>query len=193
MGWQDETRRALIGEKVELQSVGGKLWIRPKKLSTDASDELKKFGRRLLGDKESRDRVGKLLEMRSNPERLEELRKRIQGNGYEKLSEEEREEFLEYINVSQLLEGDDRTELYRLVIRDGIGEHNFEDDAGKLINGGKSFDEKTVEEILAWDDLATEIFEAINGYSRPLAERSSVSSETSPDGSSTASTPTRLK
>ncbi len=79
-----------------------------------------------------------------------------------------------------------RDQIYRIALADGVGEHNFVDDAGSLIGEGKVFDETTIAEILEWEPLATEIFQTIQEHNRPLTSGSGRSSGTLQDGSSEA-------
>lgn len=89
----------------------------------------------------------------------------------------------ELVELSNALAPKDRSEPYRLALADGIGGHNFCDDAGKPVGGGETFDKATVDQVLELDVMAAEIFGIVEAYNRPLASRSGRSSGTSSSGS----------
>ena len=164
-GWKDATRRNLIGSKHELVAVKGELWIRPKKWSIQAADEIASYRRELFADPERRRKIQRIMELKKG----EEI-------DIKTLEEAEGGELLELLSALEL---QDRRSIYAVGIRDGVGEHNFSDDAGELIGNGQSFDQATIDDILTWGELATEMFGVIQEYNRPLAGRNGDNSETS--------------
>lgn len=156
-GWQEATRRALIGGKVELKTVPG-LWIAPRKLSTAVSDQIGEMQRASLTSGDNRQ---KSKELRALEERLIAEGKKLDDA-----------DPLELMAVQPVIDPAVRASIYRLALSDGVGEHNFTDDAGAAIGDGKAFDKDTIEAILEWDDLARELFDIIREWSRPLASRS---------------------
>ncbi len=162
MGWQESARKAMVGEKVLLETTGGECWFRPRKWSTATTDAIGELQRRY---------------MRDNREKLKgqkEYEKRLVDEG----KTLEQADPLELIQFVAEAGADFRPEIYRLALADGIGEHNFGDESGGLIGGGKAFDEKTIEEIIAWDPLATEMFVAMNRFNFPLAKGNAPTSQT---------------
>jgi hypothetical protein len=169
-GWKDAARRTLVGSKAVLQTTGGECWVRPKKLGIEATDKISELQRSLFRNRENREKFRK----------YQEIEKRLAEEG-KTIEDADSLELIEYVPE---MDPAYRDQIYRIALADGIGEHNFVDDAGTLIGGGKTFDEKTIAEILEWEPLATEIFLAIQGHNRPLARRSGGKSGTSPNGSS---------
>jgi hypothetical protein len=168
--WKDSTRRTLIGPQVKLKATGEECWIRAKKMSIEATDKIGDLQRSLFRNRENREKLRK----------YQEIEKRLKEEG-KTLEDADPLELIEYVPE---MEPTYRDQIYRIALADGIGEHNFVDDTGNLIENGKIFDEKTIAEILEWEPLATEIFQAIQGHNRPLARRSGRNSGTSQNGSS---------
>ena len=179
MAWKDSARRSLIGDQVVLVSTGGALWIRPKKLSIAALDEICDIRNKAVVASDRKKSMKQAIRLQEKHPGL------FEGQGVEDLDTEERLEILEL--YSSLRTGANH-EVYRISIVHGVGEHNFVDEKGDLLGRGQTLDSKTVDEILEWGDLATEIYKAIEGYNSPLAKMTGGISPTSPSGSSAAPT-----
>jgi hypothetical protein len=175
MAWKEAARRSLIGDKVILASTGGALWIRPKKLSCAALDELRDLRNRSVPSADRKDRLKRTMELNERHPGL------FEGKGVDDLTVDDR---LELLDLYSSLNGGPTREIHRVELLHGIGEHNFVDDKGELIGRGEVFDSRTVEDILEWGDLAMEISKAIEAYSPPLARTTAGTSATSPSGSS---------
>ena len=163
-GWKDSTRRTLLGPQVTLKATGGECWIRAKKLSIEAADKIGELQRSLFRGAENKAKVRKIREI--------EDKLKAEGKTLEDADD------LELIEAVPEMDPAYRDQIYRIALADGVGEHNFTDDAGTIIGEGKVFDEATIKEVLEWEPLATEIFQAIQGHNRPLARRSGENSGT---------------
>lgn len=177
MGWKESARRNLVGEKVVLQSSGGELWIRPKKLSQEAVDAIRDEKARMAARGDRKDLIRRSLALEKKYPGV------FEGQGLDSIDADDRLELLSL--YSELSVGPQRG-VYRTALLHGIGEHNFGDDAGNIVAGGKALDEKTVDEILEWSDLAVEMYMAVTEYNRPLARRTGSTSPTSLSGSTPA-------
>jgi len=177
MGWKESARRSLVGEKVVLQSSGGELWIRPKKLSQEAVDAVREEKARIAATGDTKDLLRRTMHLRKRYPGL------LEGVGLEGMPEED---MVEVMALYAALSTGAQRSVYRLELLHGIGEHNLADEAGALVGGGKVLDEKTADEVLEWSDLAAEICRAIEEYNRPLAGRTASTSPTSPSGSTPA-------
>lgn len=171
-GWKDSTRRTLLGPEVFLKATSNECWIRAKKLGIEATDKISDLQRSLFRGTENRAKFRK----------YQEIEKRLKEEG-KTLEDADPLELIEYVPE---MDPAYRDQIYRIALADGIGEHNFVDDDGKIIGDGKVFDEVTIKGILEWEPLATEIFLAIQNHNRPLTKGSGGSSGTSQDGFSEA-------
>ncbi len=181
MGWKDDTRRALVGPQVWLQTSapeGGKptLWIRPKKWGMAAKEAIDAFRKQVISSKESR----------GNVRRFGELMKKCQADeavDYSKLTQDELEEFMD---ISIGLEVPQQQEIIRLALESAVGDHNFLGDDEKPLNGGFGLPAQTVQELLNdWAEMAIEMFQAVQRWNTPLGQQGSEKSGRSPGGSST--------
>jgi hypothetical protein len=180
MGWKEVSRRAFIGEKIPLKSAGDSgLYIRPRKLSQDAADELGEITRSMFrsGDFEK-------------SKRLRDLIKELDAEG-KTLDDADQ---LELLYLMPPAAGGNRAKMFEICLLHGIGEHNLTDDSGKVIGEGRLLDPRTVKELIEEAaPLAAEMFAAIQAFNRPLDEGSGRTSSTSPNGStrdpSTSQTP----
>lgn len=177
MAWQEAARRSLVGDKVELRSVGGELWIRPKKLSQAAVDAVKDLRGKSLSGPGGKDVTKRALKIR------EKYKGALADQPLDQVPEED---LAEIIDLYSVIRSGPQREIYRAELQHGIGEHNFVDDAGKPIGGGRTLDAKTIDEVLEWSDLAVEIVNAIEAYNRPLGTATGGTSQTSPSGSTPA-------
>lgn len=175
--WRDAARRALVGEKVDLKTTNGELWIRPKKLSQAATDAIKDIRAKPVTGAGSKEMMRRAMKIR------EKYKDDIDLAALDKMPEDDR---LEIIDLYSAMRAGPQAEVYRIMLAHGIGEHNFADDAGKLVGGGQTLDPKTVDEVLEWGDLAVEIVAAIEAYNRPLAQATGGTSQTQPSGSTPA-------
>lgn len=163
MDWKDAARKALVGDKVELVNAPG-LWIRPKKLSTEVTDQLGELQRDFFRQGDNR---AKVKEYKEIEEKLKQQGKTLEDA-----------DPMELLAAAPQMPGDYRPKQYSMALAAGIGEHNFEDGQGKLICDGRQFDKATVDQVLEWGPLAQEIFQIIYGYNFPLPKRSDGKSET---------------
>ena len=160
MGWEDSTRKALLGPVVQLKATNDECYVRAKKLPTRVTDEIADIQATVQRTIRAGgvDRVQKIRDLAAEVEA-----------GNRKPTEEEAALVLE---IAPNLPTDYRTNLMRLAIQHGVGEHNFTNGDGKPLAGGKAFDAETVEAILQWGDLAEEIFKSVMAWNRPLPKGS---------------------
>ena len=177
MGWRDAARRHLIGEQTPLASVNGELWICPRKWSTVTAEYVGEFRRQMLAKPGAGEKLRRLVEL--------EEKYSVVASGGEIAKETLRDlDSAELIELSNSFSIQDRADMYRKALEDGIGAHNFSDEKGQPIGGGEKLDAATIDEVLTHDVLANEMFQVIEAFNRPLARRSRRSSETSSSGSS---------
>lgn len=182
MGWKDSTRRALVGEKVVLQSSGGELWIRPKKLSQEAVDAVREAKAKVASDPQFKDGLRRAMELRGRYPWFMNGEAPTQAQ-IDQVADADKAELFA---LNGVLTTAPKAELFRISLMHGIGEHNFADDSGALIGEGKTLPGSVVNDILDWSDLAAEIHAAVGEHNRPLASRSGSTSPTSPSGSTPA-------
>ena len=170
---RDITRRHLMAaDPVPMQCVDGEIWIKPKKWSEEADDQIRSFGLAALRGPEGREALNK----------LRKLEKKY-GGEIDPNAEVSEEDLEDLAQVQIVLNESERRALYEAALLAGVGEHNIIDDDGNPVNGGFGLDKKTVQEILDWKDLADEMFKAVQEYNRPLPRTSEPKSGTSPSGS----------
>jgi hypothetical protein len=164
VGWKESARKALVGEKVELKATGGECFVRPKKLPTEVTDEIR--GLRLS-----------MIEVDGNAERVRHYQAVVKAakDAGREISEDEAASLMGAMpKVPTAM----RASIYRLHLVHGIGEHNFTNDEGALIGAGGAFDVATVDAILQWDDLASEISAAVEAWNSPLPQKPAETSST---------------
>jgi hypothetical protein len=76
------------------------------------------------------------------------------------------------MDLMKTIPKDMSTDVARLSLQYGIGEHNFDDADGKLICEGLKLDDASIKDILDYGPLAQEISAIVSGYNGPLAKRS---------------------
>lgn len=157
MGWKDDARRLIIGEKVQLETFEG-YWIRPKKWSIQAKDEINAVQRRIQKGIDKKALMSVYAKSKGKNYSEEEL--------LEKISPEELGAFLD----SNSLEAKDFVEIK---LKYGIAEHNFE--------GAKVKD--LAHDILEYEDIAIEMLKIVEDFNRPLAKKTSPISGMSQNGS----------
>lgn len=156
MGWENSTRKSLVGSRVALKATGEECHVAPKKLPTEVVDEVRSIRLAMLEDGD-------------NPERMrayQAIFKKAQAEGRDPTEDEVGDLLKTVPHFSKAM----RTAIYRLYLTHGIGEHDFADDAGALVGGGRTFPEEIVMKILEWDDLASEIGTVVEGWNAPLAK-----------------------
>ncbi len=166
MGWQDDARRTIVSERLELETFPG-YWIVARKYSVRGKDEITAATRA----------IQKGLDKKA----LLSLMKKMQDREKKEITEEALLDRLTQEELSALVESNS-VELYSVAIaklRNGIYEHNFCD--------GESSKEVSVfaKDILEYDSIAEEILSKIEEFNRPLAEKTSTASAMSPNGSTT--------
>jgi hypothetical protein len=166
MGWQDDARRTIVSEKIELREFPG-YWVKVKLYSVKGKDEITLSTRA----------VQKAIDKKA----LISLMKKAQAAHGEALTEEQMLERLTQDELSALVESNS-VELYSMTyakIKNGIDSHNFCD-------GEKSTEvENFAKDILEYDKIAQEILGHIEEFNRPLPSKTSKPSEMSPNGFTT--------
>ncbi len=166
MGWQDDARRTIVSEKIELKEFPG-YWVKVKLYSVKGKDEINMATRA----------VQKAIDKKA----LISLMKKAQAAHGESLTEEQMLEQLTQEELSALVESNS-VELYSMTmakIKNGIDSHNFCD-------GEKSTEvENFAKDILEYDKIAQEILGHIEEFNNPLASKTSKQSAMSPSGSTT--------
>lgn len=161
MGWQDDARRLIQGDKKELATFPG-YWIRPKKYSVSQRDEIQAAMREIQKGIDKKALVEVMSKVRNFDDELdkEELMK--------SLSEE---------NLAALLDSSNlpTAKLAEIRLRCGIAEHNFE---GSTV-------EELARAMMEYPVVCDEMVKIVEDFNRPLASRTSKTSETSPNGSTT--------
>jgi hypothetical protein len=170
-GWKDEARRTMVGPRQILTTIGGELWVAPKKLPSSAFDALDELKRAVFRDPTNRERA----------RRYREIKRANEDGGDVKT------DVLEMLDLYPQMPSEHRDAIYRIALRYGIGGHNFVDDGMMLIGGGIAFDIATIEEIVSFGPMAAEIHGIVEAWNRPLAPKSGTRSETSQSGSAAES------
>ncbi len=173
-GWKEVSRRLMFGPEVPLKTLAGEYWIKPKKLSVQAADEFAEISRSiyLTGDIEK-------------TKKFRELVKQTEAEGKDLDDVLKDMDPLELMRIIPQHDKEHRARVYEIVMLHGIGEHNLQDDNGKVIHEGKYLDQKTVNEILEEAaPLAEEIFMIVQDLNASLRKGSGSISPTSPNGSS---------
>lgn len=172
MGWKDDARRLVVSDKRELESItdseGKKYWIKPRKWSVAAKDEINGVQRRLQ----------KAIDKKA----LASLVQKSQTGDYETVEEMieamEPDEFAALLDTQNI----ESYDLAEVKLRNGISSHNFCD--GDIETRSTDKDIKGfVHDILEYEDIALEILKIVEDYNRPLAMKTSATSKTLPDGS----------
>lgn len=171
MGWKQDARRLVVGEKAELSTLPG-YWVQPRKYSIQAKDEINAIQRKLqkgINKKELASLMQKVKDIRKDGEAPKD------EDILAKISEGELETILDAQNA-------ETKELTKVKILYGVAEHNFD---------GVSVAE-LAEDILDYEEVALEILTIVETFNRPLAMEKSNPSETLPDGSTPESSSTTV-
>lgn len=160
MGFKAETRRAFVGPKHELECLkkedsSGKIYsIWPKKLPQWASDKINALQTRVLVNPGAVTRVKALAKAREDGRELTD------------------EETAGAATIMQEMPEGINAEIARLCVENGIGQHDFDDDDGKIIGEGLRVTPELVSVIMDFWPLAQEIAKVVSEYSRPLLQKS---------------------
>jgi len=168
MGWKDEARRTIIGEKVMLESFPG-YWIRPRKYSIETMDEIRALERKQQGEF-NRKALARIAKKMSDGGKIDDAEKIVPSTIMGELTDEE---FEAIYDISEKRKDGPGAQLIVAKIAGGLGEHNF--DGAKV--------ETLAKDMIDYPDIAREMVKIIEEYNRPLAESPSETSEPSPDGS----------
>jgi hypothetical protein len=169
MGWKDEAKRTVVGDKVELKTFPG-YWIKPKKYSVAGKDAINEEQRKLQQgiDKKAMASVIKKLDIEADGKDETQL----MGEIMDKLTDDELAAMMDsqYVPSANYI---------KVRLREGIDSHNFCDAA-------ESHDVKAfVDDILAYPEITEEILRIVEEHNRPLAGKSSKKSKMRPSGSTT--------
>jgi|GEM_PF-2405229 len=170
--FHDAARRKILGERRELETLPG-YWIRPRKFSTIGAAEVQAVS--IKNTDLPDDLIEKLGAIGDNPE-INELDKRTP---LKFLSRADRIRVMQAFSHSAA----DSVEVQRLALLHGIAEHNFYQNGENATH----VDEDLVNELLDYQEVATEILSIINEFNRPLAKAPAGSSSTPQNGSSAES------
>ncbi|OPL13127.1 MAG: hypothetical protein AVO39_10925 [delta proteobacterium MLS_D] len=168
MGWKDEARRTIIGEKVMLETFPG-YWIRPRKYSIETMDEIRAIERKQQGEF-NRKALARIAKKMSESGNIEDPGTIAPAMIMGELTDEEFEAIYE---VSENRKAGPGAQLIIAKIHGGVGEHNF--DGAKI--------ETLAKDMVDYPDIAREMITIIEEYNRPLAGNPSGISEPLPDGS----------
>lgn len=181
MSWQKAADRNRVGEKHEIEAANRELWFRPVRYPVDVEARISAL--------EKKTQVAQL------PKGMLAKFKPLISSGKTELTQQEvaeilgPEEFEAFIEQTANDDGTARVEKVRLVLRHGIGENNFTDEQEEPVTVDDSF----VDELLKYPDVAKEMFEVIEEYNRPLAQKSSEGSSSQSETASTESSTRRTR
>ena len=181
-GWQTAARNKRLGPKTELvtfekpqEDGGGKYWIRPQKLSIEASSELRHLNAELASKVPP-----------SVQRALKEASKRWQA-------ENNTDAEPPFAELQALLSDDEwnavssslevlvnQADKIKLLLTHGIGEHNFDGEDGKILE----LNEALVDAWMEHEALAAEMVAIVEAWNRPLANGSEPSLQTASSGPS---------
>lgn len=168
--WEAAARRTILGKKTFIQSLAeegkeSEFWIKPKKYSIEDREEIKKTSGDLL-DKLPDDIV----------EIIVKKQKENNGNNSDEDSSSQ-SDFLDAFaeldmgqrrTVLKVVQESKGTNVLSLILKKGIGEHNFEDE-----KGSDNVPEEFVQKILEYAPVADELVKIIQEHNSPLAGKNS--------------------
>jgi hypothetical protein len=168
IGWEAAARRTLISEKVELKALPG-FYIRARKYSISANDEI---------------RAAQIRRREIIPAAVRDLlmRSAVDGRPVSEIAAELGEKDAEKILASIPPEASSVSDIMRICLLYGIGEHNLTDDGSESTLVTPAL----VARIMEYKDTATEAFAAVQEWNSPLAKTTSGQSRTSPNGDTEA-------
>jgi hypothetical protein len=162
--WKSKLSLSRVGEKVDLKTAEG-FWVKPQKFTVEQNDEIQSAQLRALTGVNRGTLAKATNKIKLASENNEET------TAIDVLSDED---------ISALMDAKfaPSSEVLRLHILYGIAEHNFcEEESSTVV------DKALVDDLMKYPDIATEIGGAARRYNSPLAQPTSTTSETSPDGS----------
>jgi len=172
MAFTTDTRRALVGSRVEIECLKGVnedgterviRFIRPKKLPQGVADRIAVLQASVLAEQ------GAITKVKALAKANEEKRD---------LTDQETEDAIKIMHAVPKGMNDD---VARLSLEHGVAEHNLTDDDKPT---STPLSEEAIEECIAFGPLAMECTAIIARYNAPLASGSSGSSKKSSSGSS---------
>jgi len=143
MGVRAAIRRGRTGQRVDLASIkkdgGASYWIVPQKFTTEVADRIKV---ELLALRDLMGAAAGLDAENPDPDKLAEILRTATGSQFEALRR-----------------------VYNLRLREGIADHNLDDDEGNVFDG---MPDDLLEAILEYPDLADEITKIVAEFNAPL-------------------------
>jgi len=170
MNWKEDARRTIIGKKKDLVSFPG-YWVKAKKYSTQGKDEITEATRN----------VQKGIDKKTLMSAAKKVRAK---GGRENITDDEIFDLLTAEEISTLMDSSTvaASELFKAKIKNGMESHNFCD--GDIETRSTDKDIKGfATEILEFEEIALEIIKIIEDFNRPLVQKTSLTSETSQNGS----------
>jgi len=160
MGWQDDARRTAISERIDLKTLPGR-WVKVRLWTIGGKDEINTAMKKMQKGIDKKALVSLAMKKKGNKD----------------LGEDEMLALLTEDEISAFMDGNlgEVASLMEIKIRCGLFEHNFDG----ITNAELSHD------LLEFPEIAEEISALIEAFNRPLAQRTSNSSETQPSGSTT--------
>jgi hypothetical protein len=160
MGWKNDARRLVIGERRELGTFEG-YWIRPRKFSVQAKDEINAIQRRIQKSIDKKALISLMKKVKGSKE-ADQSEEEIEKKLYESMTDDELNSMLD-------AQGVETKDLIYTKILYGVAEHNFCDEE-------KSEDSKVLAaDILDYEAIAQEIINVVEEFNRPLAPKKSPS------------------
>lgn len=169
MGWKDDARRSILGEKTGLASFPG-YTITPRKYSIEILDEIKDIERERQKevDRRALARVAKKMAAKKQLSE-EDLSKLTPAEMINELEDDEFAALFAAVDKSHGFEA----KIISVKIRGGLGAHDFKD----------SSVEELSTELLEYAEIAGEVVRIIDEFNRPLVKSPSETSKQSPGGS----------
>lgn len=168
MGWKEDARRTIVGEKIELKSFPG-YFVVPRKYSVETQDKIREIQKQQQSDFNRR-ALAKIAKKMAGVGDAEKLKNMTTADIMTSLTDEEFESLYE-ITEQKTGHG---AKLMIAKIAGGIAEHTFGDPPIPV--------EQLAKEVIEYAEIAGEIVEIADGFNRPLASQQSGTSEPSPSG-----------
>lgn len=187
-GWKERATTRYTGERVAIEAMDGDYWIVPQKLGMEDMERIYSLQEKVDGEKRLRYQAAGITSIAA-----ERVLKRFRDELPENSSREQRERILreevitegqcEVILDAAQLFTPEVVEMMRIGILGGVYDHNFDDEDGKRL----AWDRELVDQLLAYPEVAGEVFGAVMEYNRPLASGKSRKSGTRRSGSTAGS------
>ena len=169
--WEAAAKRTIFGEKTPRTSLAeegkkSEFWIKPRKYSVEAREEIKLATGDLL-ERLPDDIVNIIVEKqkkKSNEKQKKQSNEDADDKTDDFLSIFSEMNTLQRCKVMKALRESKGANVIFLVIKNGIGEHNFKDD-----NESSEVPKEFVDKILNYSPVADEMVRIIQDYNRPLA------------------------